>query len=164
MYNEEVINKIKDILVARGETLACAESVTSGNLQVAFSQAIEASNFFQGGMTVYNLGQKTRQLNIEPILATKVNSVAEAIAETLALEISIKFLSNFGIGITGYSTLVPECEKEGIFAYISIAHNREIVITKKITSSKEGTLPVQIDYTNQALQNLLNYLEGLPLK
>ena len=159
MYNEEIINRIKDILIERGETVAVAESVTSGHLQAAFSQGVEASKYFQGGMTVYNIGQKTRHLNIEPTYALQTNSVAEEIACNLAVEISKKFLSDYGIGITGYATIVPECEEEGLFGFFSIAYKEKTVVSKKITSDKEGTLPVQLDYTNQVLHNLLNWLE-----
>lgn len=159
MYNEEVINKIKDIIVEKGETIAAAESVTSGNLQVAFSQAIDASKYFQGGMTVYNVGQKARHLNIDPIHALAVNSVSEEVAGRLAIEISKKFVSDYGVGITGYATIVPECEEEGIYAYFSLCYKGEVVITKKISSHKEGTLPVQLDYTHQCLQHVLEWLE-----
>ncbi len=71
IYSEETLNSIKDILVKSEQTIAIAESVTSGNLKAAFSVAMDASKYFQGGIATYNLGQKTRHLNIEPILAPK---------------------------------------------------------------------------------------------
>ncbi len=37
IYSEELLNSIKDILVENQQTIAIAESVTSGNLQAAFS-------------------------------------------------------------------------------------------------------------------------------
>lgn len=77
IYNEDTINAIKDIMVGKEETIAVAESVTAGHLQAAFSVGIEASKFFQGGITAYNLGQKARHLNVDPVLSNKVNCVAE---------------------------------------------------------------------------------------
>lgn len=159
VYNEEIINSIKDILIERGETISVAESVTSGHLQAALSQGVEASKYFQGGMTVYNVGQKTRHLNIEPTHALETNSVAEKVAEDMSVEISKKFLSDYGIGITGYATIVPQCEKEGLFGFYSIAYKEKVLLCKKITSNKEGTLPVQLDYTNQVLEQLLQWLK-----
>ncbi len=164
MFDETLINNIRDLIVEKEETIACAESVTSGCIQLALSQAFEASKYFQGGITVYNLGQKARHLNVEPILAQKVNSVASIIAETLALEVSQKFISDFGIGITGYAMPVPECEEEGLFAFISIAYKKEIIISKKITSDKQGNSNVQLHYTHQVLQALYEWLQNRKTK
>ncbi len=77
IYNEEIINSVKEILVNNEETIAVAESVTAGHLQAAFSAGIEASKYFQGGITAYNIGQKARHLRIDPILCNEVNCVAE---------------------------------------------------------------------------------------
>lgn len=159
MYNEEIINRIKDIIVKKGETVSVAESVTSGHFQVAFSLAMEASQYFQGGITVYNIGQKTRHLNIEPTYALEVNCVAEKVSADMAKEISKKFLSDYGVGITGYATIVPQCEKEGLFAFFCISYKDEIVVSEKLTSTGEGSLHVQLDYTNQGLQHFLRWLE-----
>ncbi len=150
-YDEEVINNIKDRLVEKEETLAVAESVTSGNLQAAFSLAMEASTFYQGGITVYNLGQKTRQLNVEPIHGQKVNSVSERVASELAIEVSKKFLSDYGIGITGYASIVPQCEAEGLFAFVAISYRQKVVLVKRITSGKQLIYDVQVDYTSQVI-------------
>ena len=57
MYDIEALNEIRDRLTGNGESLAVAESVTSGHLQAALSSAENASHFYQGGITAYNLGQ-----------------------------------------------------------------------------------------------------------
>src|ERR1051325_1421918 len=98
MYNEEIINSIKEKLVAAKESIAVAESVTSGHLQAALSQAENASFFFQGGITAYNLGQKSRHLNIDPIQAENCDSVSKDVAIKMALEVSKMFTSNWGVG------------------------------------------------------------------
>lgn len=160
VYNEEIINLIKDFLADKEETIAVAESVTAGHLQAAFSAGIEASKYFQGGITAYNGGQKARHLHVDPILCNKVNCVAERIADTMAIEVSKMFLSDYGTGITGYASIVPECEKEGIFAFFSISYKEEIVLTGKITSLKEQPCDVQVDYTNQVVQRFYEYLQS----
>lgn len=80
LYNQHILNAIKEVMVERKKTLSVAESVTAGHLQAAFSAATEASRFFQGGITVYNAGQKCRHLNIEPIYAMKEDCVSENVA------------------------------------------------------------------------------------
>ena len=83
MYNQSSIEAIRQHLVQTKQTIAVAESVTAGHLQAALSSGEEASHYFQGGITAYNAGQKTRHLNIEPVYAIAVNCVAEKIAARL---------------------------------------------------------------------------------
>lgn len=158
IYNEEQINAVKDLLVNNEETIAVAESVTAGHLQAAFSAGVEASKYFQGGITAYNIGQKARHLHIDPILGSKVNCVAAKIAHTMAVEVSKMFASDYGIGITGYASIVPECEEEGLFAFFSLAYKNEIVLTKKLTSPQKHPYEVQVDYSKQVIQNVREYL------
>jgi len=158
IYSEEIINKVKDILVKNEETIAAAESVTSGHLQAAFSVGMEASKYFQGGITTYNLGQKARHLKIDPILGMKVNCVAQKIANKMAVEVSRMFSSDYGIGITGYASIVPECEEEGIFAFFSLSYNQKVMISERITSSADHPHKVQVDYCNQVIEKVYKYL------
>lgn len=162
MYQHDKVNELRNFLVNRNETIAVAESVTSGHLQAALSLGEQSSQYFQGGITVYNLGQKTRHLNIEPIYAGQVNCIAPQIALDLAREVSKKFLSNFGIGITGYATMVPECEQEGLFAYLAITYKQQTVLEQKLTSTKTIMLDAQTDYANQAIGLLVGWLQQNP--
>jgi PncC family amidohydrolase len=159
VYKPELINSIRNFLVDAAETIAVAESVTSGHLQGALSSGEEASKYFQGGLTAYNAGQKTRHLNIEPIYANKVNCVADKIASAMAKEISKLFVSDYGIGITGYATIVPENEKEGLFAWFAVSYKREIVLLKKISTTKPG-IDAQINYTEQVIEQLNDLLQN----
>src|SRR5215471_19316107 len=104
------IRTIGEHMIRRKETVAVAESVTAGQLQLLFSTLPNADEFFQGGITVYNLGQKTRQLNIDPIHAQSCNSVSEKIATDMATNVAKKFVSDWGIGVTGYASPVPELD------------------------------------------------------
>ncbi len=159
IYNEEIINSVKEILVNNEETIAVAESVTAGHLQAAFLAGIEASKYFQGGITAYNIGQKARHLRIDPILCNKVNCVAEKIADTMSIEVSKMFLSDYGIGITGYASIVPECEEEGIFTFFSISYKQEIILSDKLTSPADQPYKVQVDYTKQVIHKFYEYLK-----
>ncbi len=158
IYNEDTINAIKDIMIGKEETIAVAESVTAGHLQAAFSAGIEASKFFQGGITAYNLGQKARHLNVDPVLSNKVNCVAEKIADTMAIEVSKMFLSDYGVGITGYASIVPECEEEGIFAFYSLSYKNEIIKNGRITCIEKHPHRIQVDYAKQVIEQFYKIL------
>jgi nicotinamide-nucleotide amidase len=152
MYDEKIIDAIRDQMVKKQQTIAVAESVTSGHLQVALGSAINASTFFQGGITAYNLGQKTKHLNVEPIHAVSCNCVSPLIANQMALQVSKMFMSDWGIGITGYSAPMPEYSIEELFAYYAIAYKDEILSSKKIIAKKEDPMSVQFFYVNHVLR------------
>src|SRR5215212_10103406 len=98
-YDEDIINNIKDLLSKEKLTLSVAESVTAGHLQAAFSSATEASKFFQGGITAYNAGQKTKHLNIEPIAGLENDCVTGKVACEMAIQSNKMFISDYAIAI-----------------------------------------------------------------
>ena len=159
MYNSQIIESIKEKIVAQNQTLSVAESVTSGHLQAAISLASEASRFFQGGMTAYNLGQKARHLHVNPIHATSCNSVSEIIADEMALNALKLFSSDWSIGITGYASPLPELGIKDLFAFYAIAFRSEIIHRGKVESEDLGALKVQIHYANHVLKALNNCLQ-----
>jgi nicotinamide-nucleotide amidase len=159
LYDENIVNDIKELLTNKKETLSVAESVTAGHLQAAFSSAVEASKFFQGGITAYNAGQKTKHLNIEPIAALEDDCVTEKVACEMAVQANKMFISDYAIAITGYATKMPEKGLNDLFAFFAIANKNEILLTKKITTSKER-VDAQIDYTTQVIKEFLHLLRN----
>lgn len=149
-------------LVKRGETLAVAESVTSGNLQAALSLATKATEFFQGGITAYNTGQKSRHLHVDPITADRTNCVSEDIARSMAQGACKLFSSNWGIAVTGYAAPVPALKvKNELFAWYSIAYNNQVVITKKIVTERMTMKNVQTFFVRSILSDFADHLAGI---
>jgi PncC family amidohydrolase len=163
MYNSHVIAQIKDSLLSDHQTLAVAESVTSGHLQVAFASAEMASQFFQGGLTTYNLGQKCRHLKVEPIHAESCNCVSEKVAAEMAINGSSLFLSDWGIGITGYAAPIPELNINELFAYYAISYRGKVQDKKFIAAKTDEPMKVQIFYVNEilaAFNELIKKIKG----
>lgn len=155
MYNTQNITTIRQRLLSRGETLAVAESVTSGHLQAALSLADGAIRFFQGGITTYNLGQKTKHLHVDPIHALASNCVSERVASEMALHVCTLFSSDWGIGVTGYAAPVPELNIDHLFAYCAIAYHGKVVRTKKIESRVQSVLTVQQYFADTVLEDFV---------
>ena len=84
-FDQDKIDKISEHLIKQGKTLAVAESCTSGLIQNILSQAKQATLFYQGGMTLYNLGQKAKHLNVNPITSETCNSASKEVAEKIAV-------------------------------------------------------------------------------
>lgn len=158
MYNTQIINSIKDFMLAHGQTLAVAESVTSGHLQAAFSLANEASGFFHGGITAYNLGQKSRHLHVNPIHATSCNCVSERVADEMARHAVVMFSSDWSIAITGYASRLPEQNINELFAFYSICFREGIVQRGRIDSGDNAPLDVQVYFANEVLKIFLKSL------
>lgn len=159
MIDIDIVNNIRELLMEKGETVAVAESVTSGHLQVVFSLAEQASSFYQGGITTYNIGQKARHLLIDPIHGQQTNCVSERIAEQMASHVCYLFAADWGLGITGFATKVPEQGIETLYAYYAISHKGKIVAHGKFTAGEEGD-PVAVRYyfTNQLLSQFVNVI------
>lgn len=154
LFDLDVLTQIKNLLTERKEALAAAESVTAGYVQAALATAEEALQFFQGGITTYNLIQKMKHLQVEPIHAASVNCVSEQVAREMALHVHKLFNCSWGVSITGYASPVPEQNIFDLFAYIAVAYESECVVCKKITAPKDSQTAVRLYYTNILLQHL----------
>ncbi|MBO9702989.1 MAG: CinA family protein [Sporocytophaga sp.] len=114
---------IKDILVSNNQTLSVAESVTGGNIQALLASVPMAIDFYQGGITTYNIGQKVKHLGVEPIHAIKYNSVSGKVASELAIGAIKLFMSDFAIAVTGYVGPDENNDSDNPIAFISIARH-----------------------------------------
>ena len=160
---KEALKKIKDYCRTNERSIATAESVTAGCIQLLLSTAPEAQQFFQGGITVYNCAQKAIHLNIDPIFAERCNAVDQSVADRMAIEVCRLFRSEIGVSVTGYATRVPEEGIDNLFAYTTIAVDGVIVFRKKINCDKEG-IEAQEYYATKVIQlisEVLNEKENI---
>ncbi|MFC4163411.1 CinA family protein [Epilithonimonas zeae] len=130
-FSEILLQKISYYLRDRNEKISIAESVTSGALQLAFSQMPGAEQFFEGGTTVYTIDQKVKHLNIDYDEANAVNCVSKNITETMAINVAKLFRTEWSIATTGYSTPVPESGND-IFAFYAVSYKGEVVLSDRI--------------------------------
>jgi nicotinamide-nucleotide amidase len=158
MYPQKIIAAVKDLLIGQKRTIAVAESVTAGHVQAALSQAENARQFFQGGLTAYNLGQKVRHLGIEPIHALDCDCVSALVSRQMATGVARLFTADYGISITGYAAKVPEKNILVPFAYYSICRSEVELAAKRIELPDADALRVQLYYTEMVLESLLSVL------
>ncbi|MEO7988934.1 MAG: nicotinamide-nucleotide amidohydrolase family protein [Chryseolinea sp.] len=158
MTNAKILSAISRYMIRKGETIAIAESVTAGLIMSNVSSAHNASLFFQGGITAYNLGQKTKQLKVEPIHAEAMNCVSEQTAQQMACEVSNLFCSQWGISITGYATPVPELKIKSCFAIYAIAYNRIPVLTNRIDTKLKRQESVKKYFADHVITTFANHI------
>ena len=159
MFNRIILQEAADILIRKNHSLAIAESVTAGLLQVAFAAAENASSFFQGGITAYNAKQKITHLHIDIPHAISCNCVSETVASEMATGVSKSFLSDWGIGITGYASPLPGHEMNPLYAYYAISFKNNILKSGRITAEIKETLQVQLIYADKILSHFLTLLK-----
>jgi len=152
-FDKKVLTRIGKRLLAKKQTISVAESVTSGLLQFAFSSMENAVNFYQGGITTYNIGQKFKHLMVEPLHALSVNCVSAKVAVQMARNVCDQFTSDWGIAVTGYATPVPESGNK-LFAYYCIVYKNKVKSKGKIVSGKHEPAVVQMTYASVILQQL----------
>jgi nicotinamide-nucleotide amidase len=157
---ENLVNEIGKTLINYNETVSVAESVSAGLLQLTFSQAKDASKFFEGGITVYTLKQKVMHLNVDENEAAKFDCVSAHISQTMALNVSKMFKSHWSVAVTGYATPVPESEQK-LFAFFSITYNGKVMRTEKL-DLHPGTpsLNAQLYYSELILKCLKDEIIG----
>ncbi len=88
-------------LVARGETLAVAESCTGGQLGAACTQHPGSSRWFLEGAITYSNAAKIRQLGVEAAVLERHGAVSEPVARQMAEGIRSAAGSTYGLATTG---------------------------------------------------------------
>lgn len=150
-------------MIENKQTLAVAESVTAGCLQTAFSLSEGATGYFQGGITAYNLGQKCRHLNIDPIHVLSCNCVSEKASQQMAINVSKSFISDWGIGVTGYAAPMPEKHIKELFVCHAFTYKGDVIKSCIIKTTEQSVEKVQQFYTNWILKDLLKVAQTLDI-
>ena len=158
LFDKTLLIKIGKYLKRKEETISVAESVTSGLLQYAFSNVPDATQFFQGGLTAYNVAQKFKHLQVEPIHALAVNCVSPLVAEQMARQVCHIFGAHWGIGITGYATPVPESGNK-LFAHFAITYKEKLLLKGQLKSDAKNPPEVQLYYTQAILKKLATLMK-----
>ena len=156
-FDKKLLEGLGKKLLKKKETIAVAESVTSGLLQFALSCIPDAACFYQGGLTAYNIGQKFKHLRVEPLHALSVNCVSPKVAKEMAMHVCQLYSSDWGIGITGYASPVPASDNKE-FAFFAIVHRDKIKASGKINPKKNDPPALQWFYVNQILQKFSKLL------
>ncbi|WP_292010079.1 nicotinamide-nucleotide amidohydrolase family protein [Chryseobacterium sp.] len=146
-FQKNLLDYISHSLLTTNETISVAESVTSGFLQLAFSQMPNASLFYNGGVTAYNLSEKVKLLNIDKEQGLECDCVSPAITEDMAINIAKLFETDWGISVTGYCTPIRHSSYK-LFCFFSFAYKNEIILTKKLElHPKTPSINAQLYYT-----------------
>jgi nicotinamide-nucleotide amidase len=90
-----------DLLTERGETLACAESCTGGQLANRITNVPGASGVFLAGYVTYANATKVSALGVDPALIEAHGAVSEPVAAAMAEGAQRKAGADYALATTG---------------------------------------------------------------
>jgi nicotinamide-nucleotide amidase len=93
--------EVIELLVARGETVAVAESLTGGMLAAALTAIPGASAAFRGGVVAYATDLKAVLLDVPPELLDRHGAVHPAVAAAMAEGARRRMAAGVGAATTG---------------------------------------------------------------
>lgn len=88
-------------LTRRGETIACAESVTGGGLSSAITDVPGTSHVFLGSVIAYSSDIKIKDLGVQHATIAEFGVVSESVAFEMAAGIRSRYESDWAISTTG---------------------------------------------------------------
>ena len=91
------------LLIAKGQSVAVAESLTAGMLGSRFAGVAGASKAFVGGFITYNNGQKQGLLHVDPWVLAEHGEVSEPVALQMAASAREQANSHWALSLTGYA-------------------------------------------------------------
>lgn len=97
----DLVEQIKERMVARHLTISVAESCTGGLLSSCLTAIEGASNYFSYGFVTYSNQAKISLLNIPSQIIEQFGSVSKEVAESMAIGAMNKAKSSIAIAITG---------------------------------------------------------------
>lgn len=158
-YDAILLKNIAEHLIDNRVTVAVAESITSGSLQLAFSQAEGATLFFQGGITTYQGAHKSRLLEVEPIHGGENEYVNPIVAQQMAEAACTLFLSQYAIGVTGFAVPLPGDANQHPYAFYAFAKEGRQVRSGRIETDQKPIATVQKEFAKSLLTLFLQLLE-----
>jgi nicotinamide-nucleotide amidase len=92
---------VHDLLVARGLTIATAESCTGGRIAAALTAVPGSSKSFIGGIVAYDNAVKIEQLGVDPKIIEAHGAVSEETVLAMARGARERFGASLGFATTG---------------------------------------------------------------
>ncbi|HVO10904.1 MAG TPA: competence/damage-inducible protein A [Vicinamibacteria bacterium] len=153
---------VLDLMVARGLTLALAESCTGGLLASRLTEVPGSSRVLERGYVTYSNRAKTEDLGVPPALLEEVGAVSEPVAAAMAEGARARASASIGVGITGIAG--PDGgtpEKPVGLVFVAISGAAGSAWRRCLFPGSRGRIRYQA--SQYALEMLRGGLLGLPL-
>lgn len=95
-------------LIARGRTVAVAESLTAGLVAAVLAEIPGVSATLRGGIVCYATDLKSTLVGVDPELLVRRGAVDVEVARQLAAGVRVRCAADIGIGLTGVAGPDPQ--------------------------------------------------------
>jgi nicotinamide-nucleotide amidase len=101
-FDEETLESaVRDALLARGETIAVAESCTGGRIAAALTTMPGSSAVFHGGIVAYDNAVKERELDVPAATIAEHGAVSEETVRAMASGVRSRLGCSVGLATSG---------------------------------------------------------------
>jgi nicotinamide-nucleotide amidase len=140
-------------LLARGETLACAESCTGGLLGHRVTGVPGSSAYFLGSVVAYANRVKQDLLGVPKAAIARSGAVSSAVAAAMAEGVRARTQSTYGLGITGIAGPGGgTARKPAGLVYVALTGSDGVIVARNLFFG--GRDHVKFQATQKALDML----------
>jgi nicotinamide-nucleotide amidase len=145
------------LLIARGETIATAESLTGGLVAAALTSVPGSSAAVRGGVVAYATELKAALLGVPPDLLKRHGAVHGAVAEAMAEGARDRLGASTGVATTGVAGPDPAEGKPVGMVFVAVAGpgglaSRQLALTGDREEIRAATVASILDLLIGALQ------------
>ena len=99
----KIAESIRSWMVSHKQTLSTAESCTSGRIAATLTSVSGSSDYYQGGLVVYQNWMKQRYLDVDPETIREHDVVSEEVVRQMVMGCLRQFGTDWAICSTGYT-------------------------------------------------------------
>jgi nicotinamide-nucleotide amidase len=127
---DPLARRVHDALLARGETVAAAESLTAGLFCATLATVPGASGTLRGGVVVYATDLKTALADVPADLLAAHGPVSPETAAALADGVRGRCAATWGVGLTGVAGPDPVDGHGPGRVYLGLADGTRTTVTQ----------------------------------
>jgi len=153
---------VLELLKARGETFAAAESCTGGLIAKRMTDVPGASAVFRGGVTVYTNDAK-KFLGVKPETLEKHTAVSRETAAELAEQVREKLGADYGLSVTGVAGPDPDCGQCVGTVFVGLASKDGTYVRRLRLGERSSRSRIRTLSANHAFDMLRRCILSLPI-
>lgn len=150
------VRNVIEALVAAGETVAVAESLTGGLLCSTLVHPAGASRAIVGGLVAYSTDVKASVLGVDVRLLAERGAVDAAVATQMASRVRSQFGATIGVATTGVAG--PD-EQDGVAVgtvFIALVSERDSIVERfTFSGDRDDVRWASVDAALTILENSL---------
>lgn len=127
----EAASRLQAACLARGVTVATAESCTGGLVSDAITDVPGSSGYFRGGVVAYSDEVKHRLLDVPEELLQRCGAVSAEVAVAMAEGARFRLGADLGLGVTGVAGPGGGSAAKPVgLVYVAVADGRAPVVER----------------------------------